>query len=289
MKNSGLLLSILLASICCLRAQVTVEVLTDQDQFLGGEAIPVAVRITNRSGQTLKLGRDETWLKFSIEARDGYVVLKNGDVPVAGEFTVESSERATVRVNLAPYFYFPKPGRYSITASVAIPEWEKQISSPPKAFDIIEGARIWEQDFGVPKAPGATNAFPEMRKFALQQANYLRGELRLYVQVTDSAGKFNKVFPIGPMLSFGRPEPVVDKFSNLHLLYQSGPHASSYFVVNPDGEIIKRQTYDFTPSRPRLTMDADGNFIVTGGTRRITRDDLPRPKSASNDSALPKP
>src|SRR5882757_9697311 len=109
MKNSGLLLCILLASIGSLRAQVTVEVLTDQDQFLGGEAIPVGVRITNRSGQTLKLGREEGWLKFSIEARDGYVVLKNGDVPVAGEFTVESSERATVRVNLAPYFHFPKP------------------------------------------------------------------------------------------------------------------------------------------------------------------------------------
>src|ERR1051325_9584663 len=209
MKNSGLLFCVLFASMFYLRAQVTVEVLTDQDQFLGGEAIPVGVRITNRSGQTLKLGQDEGGLKFSIAARDGYVVLKNGDTPVAGEFTLESSERATVRVNLAPYFHFPKPGRYSITANIAIPEWEKQISSAPKSFDIIEGAKMWEQDFGVPKAPGATNALPEMRTYALQEANYLRGELRLYVQITDKVGKFNKVFPIGPLLSFGRPEPVV--------------------------------------------------------------------------------
>jgi hypothetical protein len=283
-KNARLLFCVLLfASISRLSAQVSVEVLTDQDEFLPGEAIPVIARITNRSGQTLKLGGVEGWLKFSIEAHDGYVAYKNGDAPVAGEFTLQSSERATVRVNLAPYFQLPKPGHYTITATVAIPEWKKDISSDPKGFDIIQGARLWEQDFGVPKLPGDTNALPEMRHYALQEANYLRSHLTLYVQVTDDVGKINKVLPIGPMLSFGQPEPRVDKMSNLHVLYQNGPRTFSYNVVNPNGDLILRQTYDYT-TRPRLMPDANGNLMIVGGTRRLTRDDVPSPKfSAGND------
>jgi hypothetical protein len=265
---------------------VTVEVLTGQDEYLNGEDIIVGARITNRSGQTLKLGHDEGWLKFSIEGREGYVVLKNGDAPVAGEFTLESAERGTVHVNLAPYFHFPGPGHYTITATITVPEWNRQISSAPKGFDIINGSKIWEQEFGVPKAAGDTNAVPEMRKYALQEANYLRSRLTLYIQVTDNSGKINKVLPIGPMLSFGQPDPKVDKNSNLHVLYQSGANIFTYLVVNPDGDLSVRQTYDFT-TRPRLMTDADGNIAVAGGARRVTRDDIPAPKSLGSNVSPP--
>lgn len=264
---------------------MTVEVITSQDEFLPGEALPVIARITNRSGQTLKLGRDNNWLKFSIESKSGYVVLKTGDAPVEGEFTLESSERANVRVDLEPYFQLSKAGRYAITATVAIPEWGQAISSAPKNFDLIQGARIWEQEFGVPKTAGDTNSVPEMRRYALQEANYLRSHLTLYAQVTESTGKINKVLPIGPMVSFGQPEAKVDKNSNLQVLYQNGPRTFSYTIINPDGEIITRQTYDYT-TRPQLLPDNNGNLTVVGGNRRVTRDDYPPPKSSVvNDSA----
>lgn len=282
MKKLAILLGVLLVSAAHLRAQVTVEVLMDQEQYLPGETIPVAVRVANRSGQTMRLGRDENWLKFSVEAQSGYVVLKKADVPVKGEFTLESAERGTVRFNLQPYFDLTRSGTYSVIATVSIPEWNQQISSEPKSFDVIEGAKLWEQEFGMPRAPGATNAMPEMRKYALQQANYLRNQLRLYVQITDASGKISKVTPIGPMLSFGRPDPQVDRVSNLHLLYQNGPHTFNYTVVNPNGDIIVRRTYDFT-SRPHLKADDYGNFEVVGGIRRVTPGDLPPPNSATND------
>jgi hypothetical protein len=283
-KKRVLLFGLLVCSIARLSAQVTVEVVTAQDEFLPGEDIPVAARIVNLSGQTLDLGRQEGWLKFSIEARDGYVVLKTGEVPVKQEFTLESSERATVRANLAPYFYLPRPGHYFITATITIPEWGKQINSDPKPFDVILGAKLWEQDFGVPIPAGSTNAIPEMRKYVLQEANYLHSRLTLYVQVTDSMGKINKVLPIGPMLSFSQPEPKVDKMSNLHLLYQNGPRSFSYTVVDPDGNLRVRQTYEYT-TRPRLVADSDGNLSVVGGSRHLTHDDIPPLKRAGADDA----
>src|SRR5947209_7441918 len=101
MKNFGFALTLLAASLPLpTRAQVTVEVLQQQDQFLPAESLPTAVRITNRSGQTLHLGTDEDWLTFAIEGREGIIVSKLGDAPVAGEFTLASSKMATKRVDL---------------------------------------------------------------------------------------------------------------------------------------------------------------------------------------------
>lgn len=283
MKSFGLFFCILLVSTVHLSAQLDVQVSTEQDEFLPGEAIPVAARIVNHSGQTLKLGQDNGWLNFSIEGRDGYVVLKTGDVPVNQPFTLESSERATVRVNLAPYFHLPRPGRYLIRATVTIPQWHEQFNSNPKGFDVIKGARLWQEQFGVPKTADSSNGPPELRTYALQEANYLHSRLTLYVQIIDDAGKLNKVFPIGPMVSFGQPEPKIDKSSNLHVLYQDGARTYNYTVIDPDGNVILRQTYDYT-TRPRLVANDDGDVIVSGGARRITHYDIPPPTITSTDT-----
>jgi hypothetical protein len=284
MKRCGFLLAMFVASLFRLSGQVSVDITQDQDQFLPGEALVAAVRITNRSGQTLDFGSDPGWLTFSVESRDGYVVLKSGDVPVTGEFSLETSKRAIKRVDLAPYFNLTKPGRYSIIANVTVKQWNQQITSAPKLFDIIEGAKLWEQEIGVPGSSKTTNQVPEVRKYTLQEANHLRKSLMLYLRLTDSAGKINKVFPIGPMISFGQPDSQVDKLNNLHVLFQNGPHSFSYLVFNPDAEMLLRQTFDYT-TRPRLQTDNDGNFSVSGGRRRITSEDLPPPGNSTGTNA----
>jgi hypothetical protein len=292
MKALGLWPVLLAAALSSTSAQVTVELTQEQDQFLPSESLPVAVRITNRSGQSLRLGQAEDWLTFAVEARDNQVVPKLGDVPVAGEFVLDSSQVVTLRLDVAPYFLLTRPGRYSITATLQLKEWHQNIRSEPKSFDIIQGVKLWEQEIGLPEPDSGTNAIPVVRKFVLQQANYLRTQLRLYVRLTDASGSRTlRVLPIGPMVSFGRPEPQVDKFSNMHLLFQTGPHTYSYFVINPDGEIIARRTYDYLDKRPRLTPDAEGKVLVTGGVRRPTSSDIPPSKAeaAAAEKAKPKP
>ncbi|MEI6391553.1 MAG: hypothetical protein WCT12_10665 [Verrucomicrobiota bacterium] len=290
MKQIGLWLGLLLTALSPASAQVTVEITQDQDQFLPGEAIITAVRITNRSGQALRLGAEDNWLTFSVESGDREVVPKTGDVPVTGEFLLPSSKVGTKRVDLAPYFSATIPGRYSVTATLRIKDWDREITSPPRKFDIIEGAKLWEQIIGVPKSAGATNSTPEVRKYILQQAHYLKSQLRLYLRLTDASGaKAFRVVTIGPTVSFGRPEPQVDKFSNLHVLYQDQPHAFNYTVFNPDGDVILRQTYDYLGTRPRLQPDGDGKIAVAGGARRITPNDIPTPPPESLSDDGPKP
>jgi hypothetical protein len=278
MKFTGFWLGVVLVWASSAWAQVSVEVTQDQQQFLPGEALKVAVRITNLSGQDLHLGSEEGWLTFAIESREGTVLSKTGEAPVQGAFVLESSKVAIKRVDLAPYFMLGLPGRYQIVATAHISDWNRDITSLARSFDVIEGTKLWEQDVGVPRAAGATNAEPEMRRYILQQANYLRGHIRLYLRVTDMYGKPIRVFAVGPMVSFSRPEPQVDRLSNLHILYQDGPFSFNYTVCNLQGEVIKRQTYDYTGPRPRLRTDDEGNISVFGGARRVAATDVPAPK-----------
>ena len=279
MKFSPFIFGLTLLALTSARAQVSVEVLLDQEQFLPRESVPVAVRITNRSGQTLHFGADPNWLTFNVESADGFVVVKNSEVPVAGEFDLESSQMAIKRVDLAPYFVLAQPGRYRIIATVRIKEWNATVTSPEKGFDVIHGAKLWSQDFGVPAPAGVTNQAPEVRRYSLIEANYLRSQLRLYVQVSDeSEARVFKVSAVGPLVSFSTPEAKVDRLSNLHVLYQSGAQAFNYSVINPDGDVIRREMYDYANTRPRLSVDDNGDVAVTGGVRRVRPAELPQVK-----------
>ncbi|MDW7980831.1 MAG: hypothetical protein RMH97_09720 [Verrucomicrobiales bacterium] len=265
---SGLLITALFAAVCCRAiAQVSVEIKLDQEQYLPGETVRIAVRITNFSGQTLRLGETPDWLAISVESRDGFIVPKTGEIPVVGPFTLPSAHVATKRVELTPYLDLSRPARYSVIATVQIPEWDQAFSSAPVTFDIVEGAKLWEREFGVP----TTNGPPEVRKYTLQQVNYLK-QVKLYVRVTDASGaKVHRVLCLGPLASFGHPRPAVDKLSNLHVLFQSGARSFLYCVVNPDGDLVKCETYDYAATRPRLMASADGDVTVVGGVRRPAR------------------
>jgi hypothetical protein len=246
-------------------AQVSVDLSLEQDQFLPGEAIKVAVKISNRAGETVHLGAAADWLTFSVESVDGFVVNKNSEVPVQGAFDLESSQLGIKRVDIQPYFGIVHSGRYKIIATLRIKEWNLTVSSAPKTFDIINGVELWSQTFGIP----ATNGAPEIRKYALEEANYLRTQLQLYARVTDSAeSKVFKVTPLGSLVSFSQPDAQIDRTSRLHVLWQAGAQAFDYMILNPDGTVIRREIYDYIGSRPRLAIQDDGTIVVAGGVRR---------------------
>ncbi len=288
MKVALSILGLALLSLFNAPAQVvTVQVTTDQDQFLPGESLPVTVRIANNSGQSLHLGADANWLTFNVESADNNgVVMKNADPPVVDVFDLGSSEVATKRLNLAPYFALTRAGSYRVVATVRIPEWGKAVTSPAREFDIIDGAQLWSQDFGLPMPAGVTNQLPIVRKYILEEANYLRKQLRLYVLVSDPSGALIlKASAIGPMVSFSQPEAQLDRASNLHVLYQSGAQSFIYSVVNPDGNIVQQEIYDYLGTRPRLALNDDGNIVVKGGVRRPKPGEMPVIKSPDQLSA----
>jgi hypothetical protein len=147
------------------------------------------------------------------------------------------------------------------------------VNSQPATFDVITGAKLWSQDFGVP----STNGVPEMREFTLEKANYLREQLRLYVQLTDaSESRVFKVFALGPMVSFGYPEEQIDRTSQLHVLWQTGGQSYSYCILSPDGVVLHRDIYDIFGSRPKLNVDDNGDVSVVGGVKRVPASEIPQ-------------
>ena len=281
------LLALLASKLCCV-GQVSVSMVLDQDKFLPAERLMAGIRIVNHSGQTLHLGEDADWIQFSIERDGGGAVHQESAPPVGGAFDLESTKQATVRVDLAPCFNLRQAGRYLISATVKIKEWNQVLATKPVPFEIIEGTKLWEQAFGLPLKLGGSQA-PEVRKYTLQEANYLKSQLRLYLRVSTADGRVIKLINIGPMISFGQPEPQLDKRSRLHLLYQYGAKTFAYFVVDPDGEIKVRQTYEYTATRPRLRLDDTGDIVVQGGARRPSADDLPVPTEPKADGTKLEP
>ena len=264
-------LGLFLASVSGLPAQVSLELQLDQEQFLRNEALPVKVRIGNLSGQILRFGEETNWLTFSVQSIDGSIVSKRAEVQVGGEFTVESATAATKWVDLTPAFNLGNAGRYRVTATAKLRNWGREVTSKPKSFDIVNGARLWEQEFGVPTTGGE----PEVRKYTLQQATGLQ-HMRLYVRLTDASDtRVFRVVPLGQVVSFAHPEARLDRASNLHVLFQSGARLFDYCVISPAGEITGRQTHEFTNTRPTLRADDEGRPMVVGGARRTAPSDLP--------------
>jgi hypothetical protein len=287
MKFFGLFVAMMAVPVFTASTQVTVNLTVDQDQFLPGESLPVAVHVTNQSGQTLHLGADPDWLTFSVEAADDFIVVKNSDPPVQGEFNLDSSQVATKRVNLEPCFELKQAGHYRIIATVRIKDWNTDVTSSPRGFDIIDGAKLWSQVFGVPLPAGVSNRPPEVRKYTLEEANYLHSQLRLYIRVSDESGAtVLKVRAIGPMVSFSQPEEQLDQRSNLHVLYQSGASSFLYTVINPDGDLVRQEVYDYVEARPRLRVGDDGSINVVGGSRRV-KQQLSPPVKAPEQLSVP--
>jgi hypothetical protein len=263
-------LSLLLAMTALGHAQLSVDLVLDQEQFLSDESLQVQVKISNRSGQKVELGKDAGWLEFSIEHLEGGIVQRLGEVSLDGVLNLESAMVASRTVDLLPFYDLSRLGRYSVSASVRVKNWDQEFTSKRKTFDVIRGTKIWEQDFGIP-----AKGVPEVRKYALEQASYLK-RLMLYARVTDaSENKVMRVLSLGPLVSFSHPEAQIDKQSNLHVIFQSGARSFLYNVISPDGRQIVQETYEYAASRPILKGSDDGKIFVSGGSRRIPADVVP--------------
>lgn len=282
MFRSFLTICVLLAFPALVRAQISAKVVLEQDKLLPAEEFLAGVRVVNRSGQTLHLGAAADWIEFVIERPDGGILPRITPPPVRKPFDLESSKQGTLKVDLAPCFRLREPGIYRIHAVVKIEDLNLQLTTASVPFEIIEGNKIWEQVVGVPRKNSSSPL--ETRIYTLQQANYLK-EPRLYLRVSAASGEIIKIVNIGPLLAFGRPDPIVDRESRLHLLQQIGPRRSWYLVFGTEGDLVRRQTYEYASARPRLHWSEKGEIEVKGGERRPSLDDVPAETETTNDDS----
>ena len=254
-----------------LQAQVDVKLEIPQQQFLPGERLEVAIRISNFTGRTLVLGAEPMWLRFQVETRAGMVVNQLSDPEESGRFEIGPVERGRLRYDLAPRFQLDQPGRYRVVAVVRLPGGE-EVTSPPASFELIRGTRLADQPYGYNGPTGE-----ERRKFILQQANYLK-EVVLYVRCTDERESASfSVTKLGRTVSFTRPQRSLDAEGRWHVLHQFDRNEYRYHVFGPEGILLTRQTFAITDRRPEIRVNDEGKVAVIGGVRRVSADDFPAP------------
>jgi hypothetical protein len=267
---------------------IRVELQFDQETYLPREPMPALVKVVNTSGRTLVLGQDNEWLSFIVENEGGSPVGFRKPLDVTGEFSLPSSQRAKKWVNLADVYELGKFGRYMVRAVVKVPEWAGEtFVSKEVPVGIATGVKVWETNFGMPAQD--KNGRPEPRTYELLSANHVK-QLSLYVRVTgETAADTIALYPIGKLHGFSQPEPQMDRWSNLHVLYQDGARSFRYNLITPDGLLLARQSWDIDgTSRPALKLDSDGHIGVSGGVRHVSSDDLP-PADLLAQNAEPEP
>ena len=262
--------------------KIKIELTNERDHFLAGEPIRLTVRISNFSGRPLVLGLDNEWLSFTIIGPNRKPLDRLQDLPVQGPFEVPSGAVTSRLYEITASFDFTEPGPYAVSASVQVKEWNEAFRTAyPKKVELVRGIKLVEQEVGLPAAPGATTSPPESRRFALLQVRQNQ-QLFLYFRLADAPGtKILRVFPLGPLVSFGRPEFQIDRLSYLHVLYQTSARTFTYCALNPNGDLVIRQTHDYLNSRPTFATDRAGDVLITGGLRRFAPSDIP-PSSLLN-------
>ena len=266
-----LLLAMASVGVATVHGQVEVSVSVPQELYLVGEPVEVALRIANFTGSKAVFGKEPGWLRFNVEASEGFVVNRVADMPDPGEFSLESSTRGTVRLDIQPTFDLSHPGRYRVSATVRAPGGG-EFTSQETTVEVVRGTKLWEKDFGV-AVEGSE--IPLQRKYMLCQVTHMR-EARLYVRVTDGTETGNlRTVPLGSTVSFNRAACSVDRQSRLHVLHQFDASAYRYHQVGPDGALMARRTYSFMDKRPQLRMSEAGEVVVVGGDRRKMADDVP--------------
>lgn len=244
-------------------AQVRVELGFKRNLYVRYEPIIATVTIANLSGKPLLLDNSgaNKWFGFNIETEDGRIVPPiNPDYelkPVA----IGPGERLSRAVNLTPLFPLRDFGPYRVKASVYSPEFGRYFSSPSKGIEITEGRPIWQEVVGVPGADGK----PELRTITLL-SHRLSRTTRLYVRIEDKEkGKVFATHQLGPFLTFGRPDVVLDARNELHILQNSAPKHFLYTHLGLQGEVLGQQAYSEAGSRPTIMKKPDGSVAVVGG------------------------
>ena len=64
---------------------------------------------------------------------------------VEGRFTVESSIRATKRIDLAPYYALDRAGNYKLTAKLYVKQWKRPLPVKPVKFSVFNGSILWHR------------------------------------------------------------------------------------------------------------------------------------------------
>jgi hypothetical protein len=255
--------------------QVTMT--TDRKNFLPNQAVVVKLAVTNVSSLNVILADGEDWIQFSAHDGRGIPVLRNGNPPRGKSVLVENGKRHVWTFQLAPIFDFSKPGVFTIHARIKIRQFNNfTLDVRPLKFQVVAGVKIAEMRRGV--APRQIGQPPDLRTYTLRSTR-VHGRTHLFLRVEGTRGnemQIYNVLDLGRKVPFGKPQMEMDPKGVTHVFFQFYAKNFRYYQVDPQGQLLVRQTYYFRQYPPVLVRDDDGRVGITGAHRELMKDDFPK-------------
>ncbi len=254
-----------------------------RDNFVQHEPILVDVFVGSNHSKAIILGDKDGWIRFSVRNGRGFPVNQVGRPPRGNLFVLSSGKKVTKGINLAPYFDFSEPGEYTVQASITTSNWaEVRFESAPVKIQVVRARVMDVIRRGV--ASETPGELPEVRRYTLQTTR-VKGKSHLFMRVSDDyepSSVIYNVTPLGMMVHHAKPAFGLDRDGISHLFFQSHKQQYTYCMIDPLGELMRRQTYISETNRPYpyMTKDIKGSFKIIGGRRVVAPTDYPEPRTS---------
>lgn len=258
-----MVLSLLMATISGLEAQLDVRLQMVKSEFIMNEQVQAVLTLTNRAGRDIYLhseGRN-SWLDFTLKNQRGVPLSPIGGMVTFGAVSVPAGRSVSKTIAISNHYRFTEYGQYGGFAAVRMPGTVPAVnySSNRVHFDVTKGRVIYSQRVGVP----GSKTVREFRLLTFSSSQ----KSRLYVEVEDvRTGQSVQTYSMGEALMFRKPQATVDGKNTLHVLYLNTPTIFTHVRVDPNGKFLGRAFYKRgTTGSPRFVTFANGEVQVGGG------------------------
>lgn len=264
-------------------AQFRVDLEFKRPIYIRYEPIIATITVNNLSGREAELSDDSfhRWLSFEIETADGRIISPKESDYRLQPMIIGPGETIARSINLTPLYPMGEFGSYRVRASIFVRENNRYYSSPLRTIDITEGRLMWQQVVGVPdNEPGAGGT----RRVSVL-AHRLPKSTQLYLRIEDpDRGLIFCTHQLGKYITFGKPQVELDVNNQIHVLQNAAPKTFIYSHISLRGEILDRQVFTETATRPLLARQTDGSVKVIGGDVQMPGD----PTQTGSGFSIPK-
>ena len=244
------LLSILifLSGIKSLALPIQIQLDMKKSEYLLYEAIPIVVKITNRSGKTQKFTGN--WLDISIFDNHGEILIPSKKAHFK-PLEIKAG-KASSRSFYLSEFYSISEGRHSVQASLHLGQNSK--NSNEVRFNVYDGKELWAEEVGLKTG--------ESFRYELLQFHSLQGPL-LYLRIHQLGKSLVATYLLGNFpVKF--PQVQLDKENNLHILYLVQAEIYAHLTFSPSGKIIQRTLYERNATKQARFILSSGKISVQG-------------------------
>ena len=237
-----------------LAAQVEISATIYNRIFLLQESIPVTFTIENNSGETLRLGGEDSngILRFSVKNLRMQLVRRTG-VPVIPEpWVIPSGTRSTREFDLADLFQFSSAESYR--AEIILYAFEDAWEIPVYRFELVNGQlveRIRRRN---------TDRSFHLRKINRENANELLLQVKNFQE-----SRIMGTYELDQVLLFFPPEMRIDPQGSIHILFYKYAELMVYARFSPSGEPLALEYIHPMGGRPRLVAHEEFGFWVPDG------------------------